>query len=69
MRIVDVRWTPVVNMYVVQCECGAKFEHRADRWRATCQKCGASVGVQELRDQDIRFVNMLGKTGDFQDPT
>lgn len=69
MKIVDARWTPQVNMYVVQCECGTKFEHRSDRWRATCPRCGASVNVQELRDQDVRFVDMLAKDGGFQDVT
>ena len=50
LRIVDARWTPVVNMLLIQCDCGRTFEHRADRWNVRCT-CGRRENIHWLRDR------------------
>jgi len=60
MRIVDVRWTPAINMLVIACECGRRFEHRADRWMVRCS-CGRREQIEEMRDRWLREHQPLGK--------
>lgn len=40
MKIIDARWTPRVNMLLIECLCGNRFEHRSDRWIVRCRRCG-----------------------------
>jgi hypothetical protein len=49
MRILDVRWTPAVNVLVITCECGRRFEHLTDRWIVRCP-CGRKTHIEELRN-------------------
>jgi acetone carboxylase gamma subunit len=57
MQIVDAYWTQIVNMLVIVCDCGYRFDHRADRWRLRCPRCGALDRLDKLRD---RYVNVDG---------
>ena len=48
-RIVDVIWTPMVNVLIVQCHlCLNTTEVRADRAKATC-RCGHWFDVHRLK--------------------
>ena len=49
MRIVDAKWTPVVNMLIIDCECTGRISHRADRWNVRCIWCGNRANLTELR--------------------
>lgn len=51
MMIVDARWTSRVNMLIVRCDCGNKWEHRADRWRVSCPQCGRSERLDMVRER------------------
>jgi len=57
MRIVDARWTSLVNLLRVQCSCGHIFEHQADRWVAKCPACGRRESLRKIREN----VHFLGK--------
>lgn len=50
MKIVDVRWTPQMNILTIECLCGKEFEHRADRWNARCA-CGRSENLGKVRER------------------
>jgi hypothetical protein len=60
MRIVDVRWTPAINMLVIACECGRRSEHRADRWMIRCS-CGRREQIEEVRGRWLREHQPPGK--------
>ena len=51
MRIESARWTAQVNKLFLRCDCGELFEHRADRWNATCPKCGKWGHLNAIRDE------------------
>lgn len=36
MRIIDAKWTPHMNYLWVECQCGLRIVHRADRWQVRC---------------------------------
>jgi len=48
MEIIDARWTPVVNMLLLECICGRRFEHPANRTWARCT-CGRSWNILKLK--------------------
>jgi hypothetical protein len=51
-KIVDVKWTPRVNMLLVKCgHCDAVFEHRSDRWTVRCPSCQAQFGLAKMREE------------------
>lgn len=39
MKIIDVRWTPTMNILKIRCDCGKEFERRADKVKVTCPSC------------------------------
>lgn len=60
MRIIDARWTPTINYLIIECECGLRFVHRADRWKVRCHHvgltgiikgCEATAHLGELRQR------------------
>ncbi len=51
MRIVEAKWTPRVNVLTIECECGKLFDHRTDRWRAKCPKCGTVQDLGDIRER------------------
>lgn len=51
MKIVGACWTAEVNMLKIACGCGIRFQHRADRWRVECPKCGACASLKVLRER------------------
>ena len=53
MKLLDVFWTPTINKYQVECDCGEVFSHRVDRWRIRCPWCSRSTDVEELRAQEL----------------
>jgi len=54
MLIVGARWTPKVNMLMICCtHCGNRFEHRADRWKVMCVKCGKYDSLKKIRQRPI----------------
>ena len=54
MKIIDVFWTPTINMAVIQCVCGNKFGHPLNRWIAFCARCGAKGKIDYLRNEFVR---------------
>jgi hypothetical protein len=48
-RLIDARWTPQVNMLLIECSCGERFEWRADRAFAECPSCEARIGLFPLK--------------------
>lgn len=50
MKIVGVRWTKIVNLLLIECSCGHKFEHRADRWNVECPECHKNEHLAKLRE-------------------
>jgi len=48
---VDTIWTFEVNVHIIQCECGNKIRHRADRWKVKCKKCKRTENLGVIRDR------------------
>ena len=40
MKLIDVYWTPVVNRFVVLCDCGITLDHPSRVSLVVCPKCG-----------------------------
>lgn len=51
MRITDAEWTRRVNLLHIECECGRKFAHPADRWTVKCPFCRKTAHLGRLRDE------------------
>ena len=47
----DTIWTFEVNVHIIQCECGNKIRHRADRWKVKCKKCKRTENLGVIRDR------------------
>jgi hypothetical protein len=39
MTVLDVRWTPKVNILLIQCDCGNRFLHLSNYSAAKCDMC------------------------------
>lgn len=50
MKLVSVRWTPIVNLGTVECSCGARWDIRLDRYSVKCPKCGSITNIVLLRN-------------------
>lgn len=50
MKIRDCKWTPRVNILVIECDCGQRLGHRADSWWVVCPQCFRRENLQTLRD-------------------
>jgi len=51
MKIIDAIWTPTVNLYVIQCDCGKEFQYRTDRWKIRCPFCYKEGSTSVLREE------------------
>jgi len=51
MKIVDAKWTPQFNLYIIRCDCGREFQHRTDRWSITCPFCHKKGDTGKLREE------------------
>ncbi len=51
MKIVACYWDVPTNMLRILCDCGEKFDHRADRWFAKCPSCKEVEHLSELRNR------------------
>lgn len=51
MRIVDAKWTPLVNYLVL--ECCTKFLHRADQVHIMCPICKGWENLHLLREKEL----------------
>jgi len=49
IEIVDAKWTPQVNMYIMRCGRGHTWEHRSDRWWARCPICNEAGHTHKIR--------------------
>lgn len=49
MKMVDARWSRRVNMLTIQCDCGARFDHPANRRIMQCPKCRRTASVETVR--------------------
>lgn len=70
MKILDASWTPQINILTIQCDCGLRLAHRADRWKIQCD-CGqvaylddlradyVEAGYQEQLDEDREAINFV----------
>ena len=54
MHIIDVVWTPKVNLLVIQCDCGGAFQHPSNRWTVRCPNCNTTQNIALLRDNYAR---------------
>lgn len=50
MKWITTRWSPVCNLHQMECDCGAAFRFRVDRWFGKCPICKATVSQKKLRE-------------------
>jgi len=48
MKIIGAVWAPTSNRMAIECDCGRKFWHPANRWIATCPSCGLRCHKEKL---------------------
>ena len=51
MRIIDATWTRGGNILHIHCDCGRRFQTRADRWKVKCGACRRLSHLGVLRDK------------------
>jgi hypothetical protein len=49
MRIVGARWRPETNILRIQCHCGHRFPHPANRSWIDCPECRAGANLHKVR--------------------
>jgi len=49
MHIVDASWHGDVNRLLIECHCGKRFPHRADRWVVVCPGCHGENNLGRVR--------------------
>jgi len=54
LKIITARWTPQVNILLIQCECGRKFKHPANRKIVKCE-CGKIENLFDIRGQMSKY--------------
>uniref|UniRef100_A0A6M3K475 Uncharacterized protein n=1 Tax=viral metagenome TaxID=1070528 RepID=A0A6M3K475_9ZZZZ len=54
MKIIDVTWSPIVNMIRVKCDCGNVFSFRIDRWKVRCYNCNKVENINKLRNNFVK---------------
>jgi predicted RNA-binding Zn-ribbon protein involved in translation (DUF1610 family) len=54
MRLRDAEWTPEINLLLIDCDCGQRIKHRADRWKVRCPACGREDNLHRLREDYVR---------------
>lgn len=52
-KIIDAKWHPKVNYLLIECGCGNRFWHRADRRKITCHKCLTMADCMKLKDKGM----------------
>ena len=63
MQIMGARGTPQVNILRIACECGARFDHRADRWAVRCPM-GHTSNLAPLREHWLQSHRAAGVADD-----
>jgi len=59
MKIIDVKWTPSVNIFRIKCDCQYEFDHRADRWKVKCKVCNRVSNIEPLRNEFVRRIEWI----------
>jgi len=54
IKILDAYWTERVNVLILICQCGCRFEHKASRWNVMCPKCGYFDHLSKIREKFVR---------------
>lgn len=52
MVILDGYWTKEGTMLKMLCNCGATFDQKSWRRKATCPKCGRTEDLFDIRERD-----------------
>jgi len=50
MKSIEAVWTKYVNMLIIECGCGKRFEARMDKWWVICPNCHAKEHIDKLRN-------------------
>ncbi len=59
MQIVDAYWTPRVNIYIIQCRCGARFHSPVDLWWHRCPHCQRKECVETIRRRPVSLAKKV----------
>ena len=58
MRITNARWTAEINYLAIKCDCGAKFERRADRVKVVCPECGKIGNMHKIKEKGVKQMSL-----------
>jgi hypothetical protein len=61
MRILRSRETLNFVYLFVQCTCGRRFGHRADRQAVSCFRCGRVTDLRRVRTNDVARKKLLAQ--------
>ena len=51
MELIRAEWRVDVNKLLIDCDCGHRIRHRADRWGVKCKACGNTANLADLREK------------------
>ena len=55
MKIINVEWTPKINIITIACDtCNAVFSSRIDRWIIKCPLCNTQEKIEKLRKEWVK---------------
>lgn len=57
MKIIDVYWTKYRNRLIIECACGNKIDHPADKWKVHCNNCGYKENLGKIRESFLKTEN------------
>lgn len=46
-------WGLDVNRLLMECGCGHRWHHRADRWRISCPRCRKAENLGRVRERYV----------------
>lgn len=50
MKIITAKWLATTNQLLIECKCGNRFYHNANRWSVECPKCHKEKNLKQLRE-------------------
>jgi Zn finger protein HypA/HybF involved in hydrogenase expression len=55
MRIIDIKWTPKVNIFIIKCTlCNTEFIFPMNRFRWYCPQCNYMIKIEDIRELYLR---------------
>jgi len=62
LKLIDAKWSPRVNILIIQCDCGSVINHAADKVLIHCVLCRAYKNLHKLREEELSGENQINSS-------